>query len=217
MRAMKQDKNRDNNGKAASTLLHCTQSYSGSSETKVPCTSRTSNIKPPFVPHSYSPSTSSTYLITMTSLTAFRIHTEYSIERLITWSRSLSHPPYQHMAAILTDKIIGGLTEHVNKYLIEKSKPCPHYDYIVFFSKESTRLLLDARNKMLISSDMAMGPPGLNKHVEHKVELAVRHLFVLKERIRRHQKFCENVKSKPGHRRKGRTHVHGLAKMSQPL
>jgi hypothetical protein len=122
------------------------------------------------------------------------------------------------MATILTDNIIGGLTEHFNKYLIEKSKPCPHHDYIIFFTKEVTRLLLNARNEMLISSDVVMGPPGLNKRVEHRVELAVQHLFVLRRRIRHHQEACENAKSKHGRRRrKGRTHVHGLAKMFQPL
>jgi hypothetical protein len=59
-----------------------------------------------------------------------------------------------------------------------------------------------------------MGPPNLNKCVEHKVELAVQHLFVLKRRIRHYKEACENAKSS---RRKGRTHVHGLAKMLQPL
>jgi hypothetical protein len=150
----------------------------------------------------------------MASLKAFQFHSEYSIERLTTWSRSISHPPYHHMTTILTENIINDLAEHVSKYSNEKSKPYPHYEYIIFFSKEVTRLLMDARNEMLISSDLIMGPPGLNKRVKDKVELAVQHLFVLRRMIHRQQEPRGNVRQKSGRRRR-RTHVHGIAKMYQ--
>ncbi|OOQ82783.1 hypothetical protein PEBR_37582 [Penicillium brasilianum] len=128
-------------------------------------------------------------LPTMNLLDTFKHHIDQSIKLLTTWNRGFSYPPYNHMAGIVTDKIIDDLTEYLDQYGNESSKSYPHYDCIVFFGNKVEGLLLHVTDEMLKCGDeIPMGPPGLLPSVKKKVELAIQHLWVLRGKIRRQQK-----------------------------